>query len=424
MRSVAITGIGLLTGLGTGRQETWKRLLDGDTAIRPVTAYDPSSFRTRLAAEIDDFQPERFAPRRSLRMATRNDQFAIAGAVLAVEDSGIDFDTCDPGRVGVFVGGNKEISNPDHMLAGALAGRREDGVADVRQLGRRYSSAFYPLYYVEGLQAASLFYISQRYGLTGPNAYFHGTADAGATAIGRAFRSISRGESQVAIAGGFDDAASWWTASKMDGLGVLSTDNDRLAEAFRPYDVDRSGSLLGDGAAFVVLEDAELARRRGAHVYAEITGVAATFDGRLLTPEPTGEPLAAAITKARAQAGAEIDFVATHGCATRLGDVSEARALRSALGSGACATSVKPATGHLVAAAGALNVVVCALAIDAGAVPPTLNLDRPDPDCDFDWVAGQARQLRVRNAIAIGRGLEGQQVAVALGAPGETRGAS
>ncbi|MEV3991423.1 beta-ketoacyl-[acyl-carrier-protein] synthase family protein [Streptomyces sp. NPDC049837] len=425
MRRVAVTGIGVLTALGEGRDETWKGLLEGRTGIGPIRAYDASSLRTRIAAELPDFRATRYAHRRSLRMTTRNDQLAIAGAALAVEDAGLDLDGAgqDPERAAVFVGGNKEISNPEHLLTGSLAARREDGTADVRQLGERASSAFYPLYFVEGLQSGSLFHLSHAHGFKGANSYFHGTADAGATAIARGFRSIRSGESDVVIAGGFDDASSWWVMSKMDGLGVLTTDNDRGAGAFRPYDRERGGSVLGEGAAFLVLEEWESARRRGARVYAEIRGAGTTQDPDLVSPSEDGGPLAAAVRRALREASVaadEVDYVATHGCATRLGDLTEARALTSVFGreSGVVASSVKPATGHLVAGAGALNAAVCAMAIDGSAVPPTLHLERTDPGCaGIDWVPRQARELRVRTSVALARGLEGQQVALVLSAP-------
>ncbi|MBH5338412.1 beta-ketoacyl-[acyl-carrier-protein] synthase family protein [Streptomyces pactum] len=426
VRRVAVTGVGVLTGLGEGRAETWRGLLDGRSAIGPVTAYDPASLATRLAAELPDFRAERYAPRKALRMTTRNDQLAIAGAALAVEDAALDLAEAgyDPERAGMFVGGNKEISRPEHLLNGSLAARREDGTADLRQLGERASSAFYPLYFVEGLQSASLFHLSHAHGFKGANCYYHGTADAGLTALGRAFRSIAGGESDVAVAGGFDDAASWWVMTKMDGLGVLTTRNAAGAAAFRPYDRERSGSVLGDGAAFLVLEEWEAASRRGARILAQVRGFGAAQDPELVTPHPAGEPLAAAVRTALRQArvaAGEVDYVAAHGCATRLGDVTEARALTRVFGAdgGTAAGSVKPAAGHLVAGAGALNAAVCAMAIDSGALPPTLGLDDLDPQCaGMDWVAGSAREARVRHAVAIGRGLEGQQAALVLSAPG------
>lgn len=418
MRRVAVTGIGLLTALGAGRQHVWDALLEGRTGVRPIAGYDARSFRTRVAAEIPDFDPGVYATRRALRMTTRNDQLAIAGAALAVQDCGVELGSVDLERAGLFVGGNKEISNPEHLLRSSLVARDGEGRADTRLLGAGASRAFYPLFYVEGLQSASLFHLSQAYGLRGANAYFHGTSDAGATAIGRAFRSVARGECDLAVTGGSDDAASWWTLSKLDGLGVLSDRNDLGAGAFRPYDTDRTGSVLGEGAAFLVLEELAAARARGAHLYAEVTGFGSTLDNdRLMTPEPTGRSLTVAVSRALREAkvaARDVDFVATHGCATRLGDASEARALATVFGSGhhPAVTSVKPATGHLVAGAGSLNAAVCALAVDGGTVPPTLNLERQDPGCRLDVVTGAARSLPVRHAVAVARGLEGQQVAL------------
>jgi 3-oxoacyl-[acyl-carrier-protein] synthase II len=419
---VAITGIGTVTAVGIGADATWKALLAGRSGIAPISEYDPSALRTRQAAEIPAFDPLDYVPnKRALRMMTRADQLALAGATLAARDAGFDTAAHDPERVGLFLGGNKETSDPDKMADGILAARREDGTADMGLMGSEGAARFYPLYFIEGLQAAALFHISQAFGMKGANTYFHGTADAGATAIGRAFRAVRRGEADVAFAGGFDDATSWWSMSKFDGLGVLSDRNALGPEAFRPYDRDRSGSLLGEGAAFVLLEDLESARRRGAPIYAELAGVGSGFDtSSLLTPHPDGIALRGAIDAALRDAGAapdDVDYVATHGCATVLGDASEARALRGAFGHHAdrlAASSIKPATGHLIAGAGALNVAVAALAVDSGIVPPTLHLEDPDPACDLDWVPREAREQPVGFALALARGLEGQNVVLAL----------
>lgn len=362
MRRVVVTGIGLLTALGTS---TWKRLLAGESGIRDIRAYDPRSFRTRQAAEID-FEPSCYASRRLLRTTTRADQLAIAGAKLAVDDAGLS--GYAPERTGVFVGGGKEISKPEHLL------------------GDR--SSFYPLLYVEGLQSAALYYISHAHGFAGANVYFHGTAEASANAVGRAYRSIRRGESDAAIAGGFDDATSWWNLSKMDS--ALSVDT------FQPFDIERNGPLLGEGAAFLVLEELEAAKRRNANVYAEITGHRSAFGRQALS--------AIAV---------EVDYVAAHGSATQQGDIDEASAL--AASGNKVASSVKPAVGHMLAAAGAVNAAVCALAISDGVVPPTLNLSNPDPRCGLDWVPAEARGQRVRRALAVARGGQGQQVVLRFG---------
>lgn len=420
-RRVAVTGIGLLTALATGHAGTWDGLVAGRSAVGPLRGFDPTSLRTRIGAELTGFDPSDYASKRTLRSTTREDELALAGLSLAVEDSGADLATVAPERLAVFLAGNKEISRPQHLIDGALSVREPDGTARERVLGERMTSSFYPLFYVEGLQAAALFYASQRYQAKGANAYFHGTADAGATAIGRAYRSVRRGESDIALAGGFDTGVSFWTMSKMDGLGVLTDRNELGAQAFRPYDKERSGSVLGEGAAVLVLEEYDAAAARGARIYAEICGHGSAFDiGGLVAPEPDGAALTAAVTAAGREAGwngSGPDYVATHGCATRLGDASEAVGLRAAFGDAAgrvAASSVKPAIGHLVAAAGAANVAVAALAVHHGAVPPTLNLTDPDPGCDLDWVPNEARELPVRSAVALARGLEGQNVAVAL----------
>jgi 3-oxoacyl-[acyl-carrier-protein] synthase II len=420
LRRVVVTGIGLVTPLGVGTEETWTGLVEGKSAVGPISGYDATALRTQLAADIPDFDPEQFAHRRVLRSMTRNDQLALAGASLAIADAGLE--TAEDGdRAGLFVGSNKEISNPMNILEGSLVARNEDGSVDIRRLGEQASSAFHPLFYVEGLQAASIFYISQAHSLKGPNTYFAGTSESGLAAIGRGYRAVRRGEADVAVAGGFDDASSWWNMTKFDTLGILTQRNDLGAAACRPYDAERTGTVLGEGSAFLVLEPAEAAQARGARIYAEVAGLGNAYDAwKLITPDPEGRSLATAIEAALREAEAapgDVDYIATEGSGTRAGDASEAHALRSVFGNDGkpAASSIKPATGHLVGGAGALNAAVAALAIHHGVVPPTLNLERPDPDCDgVDWVPREARTTPVGHALALARGLEGQNVVLAM----------
>jgi 3-oxoacyl-[acyl-carrier-protein] synthase II len=421
---VVVTGIGLATPLGVGTEATWNGLLEGRTGITPITSYDASALWTKQAAEISGFDAEQFANRKTLRSMTRNDQLALAGASLAVTDAGLDFSQDGHGdRAALFVGSNKEISNPMNILEGSLVARNDDGSVDIRRLGESASSAFHPLFYVEGLQAASIFYISQAHSLKGANTYFAGTAESGLMAIGRGYRSVRRGEARVAIVGGYDDASSWWNMTKFDTLGLLTQRNDLGPAACRPYDVERTGTLLGEGAAFLVLEPEERAKARGARVYAEIAGFAGAYDAhRLITPDPDGHGLARAMTKALAEgetSTGDVDYIAAHGSGTKRGDESEARAVKSVFGEDGklAASSVKPATGHLIGGAGALNAAIAALAVHHGKVPPTLNLEHLDPACaGIDWVPGEARELEVQRALALARGFEGQNVAVLMGA--------
>jgi 3-oxoacyl-[acyl-carrier-protein] synthase II len=241
MRRVVITGIGLVTPLGIGAAATWDGLIAGQSAVGPLKAIDASSLRTKIGAEIDGLNARDFvANRRLIRSMTRGDLLSMAGAVSAVRDAGLDFAAQDTTRVGLFVGGNKEVANPMHMLDAVLASRDEAGTADIRKFGEVAPSTVYPLFFIEGLPAAPLFYISDAYGLKGANTYFSGTADAGATAIGRGYRAVRRGEADIVIAGGFDDATSWWNLTKFDGLGVMTGQNARRSARARPSSCSKS----------------------------------------------------------------------------------------------------------------------------------------------------------------------------------------
>jgi 3-oxoacyl-[acyl-carrier-protein] synthase II len=423
-RRVAITGIGLVTPLGVGTQETWQGLLEGRSAVGPIGSYDASSLRTQVGAEISDIEPKQFVNRRSLRTMTRYDMLATVAASIAVGDSGLELPEGDPdGRAALYAAGGKEISKPEHFEEVAVAVRGSDGRVDMRRFGTMAPSAVHPLFFIEGLQGASLFYISEAHALRGPNTYLAGTAESGLLAIARGYAAIRRGEADTALAGGADAPVCWWNMAKIDSLGLTSRSNELGAGACRPYDSERDGTVMGEGGAFVVLEELQSARARGARIYAELSGSGAATDvERLLTPEPEGHALAhaigAALRAAPGESAQTIDYVAGHGSGTRLGDASEARALHAVFGETGGApmvSSVKPATGHLGAGAGALNLAVAALAVHHGRVPPTLNLSHPDPSFGaLDWVAGLARESPVAGALALARGLEGQNVALAV----------
>ena len=422
MPRVAVTGIGLVTPLGVGVEETWSALVEGRSAVGPIEDYDASSLRTRIGAEIRDLEPKKVVPnRRTLRTMTRNDVLGTVSAVLAVKDAGLE-DIEDPdGRVAVYSGSNKEISDPYDVIDAAIGARDEDGRVDMKRFGEEAQTGVRPLFFLGGLQAASLFYISDAYKLRGPNTYFAGTAESGANAIGRGYRAILRGEADRALAGGFDNPVSWWNMSRMDTIGIMTARNELGAGACQPFDRDRDGTVMGEGGAFFLLEDMELAEERGAKVYAEVVGFGSGIDtGSVITPEIDGQGLALAVEAALSEAGSsagDVGYVAAHGSGTSLGDSSEAAALRTVFGEeGATpASRVKPATGHLCAGAGALNAAVAALAVHHGAMPPTLNLEQPDPGCDgIDWIPNDAREAEVRQSLALARGFEGQNVALAF----------
>jgi len=419
---VGITGVGLCTPLGKGTDDTWSGLVEGRSAIGPIEGYDASSLRTQLGAEIKEISAREYASnRRSVRTMTPHDIYAMAAVKMAIEDSGVDLPEEDAdGRIALFTGGDKQVSDPDYFSDASVAARSDDGEVSMKRFGELAYGSVHPLFFIEGIQGSSLFYISEEYMLRGPNTYFSGTAEAGAFAIARAARALRRGEADLAIAGASDAPIFWWHMAAWDTLGVLTGRNDLGASACAPYDRDRDGTVMGEGGAFFVLEDLEAAQQRGTEVYAELVGMGAGTDlDHLSSPDPEGKALAAAVARALDQAGAsadEVGYVAAHGAGTREGDTSEAAALRQVLGeNGAAASSVKGATGHLVAAAGALNVAVAALALRHGTAPPTLNLENLDPDCaGLDWVPNEAREVKADMALAIARGLEGQNVALAL----------
>jgi 3-oxoacyl-[acyl-carrier-protein] synthase II len=425
-RHVVITGIGLLTPLGVGAADTWEGLLAGDSAVGPIGSYDASSLRSQVGAELPAFRPRDYVDRRALRTMTRYDMLASVGAAMAMTDGGHEHAIEDPeGRFGLFTASGKEISEPEHFKDVAVAVRDDDGHVDMRRFGELAATQVHPLFYIEGLQAASLFYVSDAFALRGPNTFFAGSAEAGLFAVGRAFRAVRRGEADAVLAGGADTPVCWWNMAKMDGLGLTSSRGE-----CRPYDARRDGTVMGEGAAFVLVEEYATAQARGARMYAEVTGFGSGADvAHGITPDPAGRPLASAIGRALRDAGSapeRVDYVAAHGSGTRQGDASEAAALRAAFGvgngggadGGPGVSSVKAAIGHLGAAAGATNAALAALAIAEGAIPPSLNLETVDPDCaGVGWVTGEARRAPVREAVAVARGLEGQNVALVLRAP-------
>jgi 3-oxoacyl-[acyl-carrier-protein] synthase II len=422
MRRVVVTGVGLCTPVGVGTDETWSALLEGKGAVGPIQGYDPSSLETRLGAEVPEFRPRDYVEnRRSLRTMTRHDLMAQVASKLAVDDAGLELEDDVEGRNALFTAGNKMVSDPDYFKEASVQARGGDGHADMNRFGELAYGSVHPLFFIEGIQGASLFYISEAHSLRGPNTYFSGTAEAGIYAIARGARSVRRGESDLAICGGADSPIFWWHMAAWDTLGVTSRRNELGAAACAPYDRDRDGTVMGEGGAFIVLEELEAARTRGATIYAEVSGFGAASDtGELMKPDASGRPLARAVERALELAGtaaADVGYVAAHGAGTREGDASEAAGLREVFGAdgGLVASSVKGATGHLIGAAGALNAALAALAIARGAVPPTLNLENLDPDCEgIDWAPGQAREMAVENAVAVARGLEGQNVALAL----------
>jgi 3-oxoacyl-[acyl-carrier-protein] synthase II len=421
VRRVAVTGVGLCTPVGHDTESTWSALVEGRSAVGPIAGFDASSLRTQIGAEVRDLEPRDYvANRRSLRTMTRHDIYAMVAAKGAIEDSGLDLGDDLEGRNALFTAGDKQVSDPDAFAESSVAARDASGKADIRRFGELAFSSVHPLFFLEGIQGASLFYVSEQWGLRGPNTYFSGTAEAGLFAVARGYRAVRRGEADVALCGASDSPIFWWHMAAWDSYGVLTGRNELGAAACAPYDRDRDGTVMGEGGAFLLLEDLEAAQARGAKVYAEVVGWGTAFDsGYLSSPDSSGRAVTTSVERALREAGVTGDgvgYVAAHGDGTKDADASEAAGLRHAFGDdNLLASSVKPATGNLVGAAGALNAAVAALAIARRTLPPTLNLENLDPACaGIDWIAKEAREAEVKVAVALARGLEGQNVALAL----------
>jgi 3-oxoacyl-[acyl-carrier-protein] synthase II len=391
VKRVVVTGIGLVTALGSGAGLVWNRLLEGASGVGELRGFDTSALRTRIGAQVPALEA-RLAPghARWLERMPRSDGQAFVAGLQALGDAGLEAGFTGSERAGLWIACSPELALSESLWE--LAAEQ-------------------PLPASHGLAKVS--------GVSGPGACFIGSAESGAGALAAAYRALAGGDVEMALAGGFDNPVSADAMAKWDALEVLSESNELGPAACRPFDRFRDGSVLGEGSVFLVLEEGERARRRDARAYAEMIGAGCTYDGfGLITPDPHGRRLEAAVESALGSArhASTPVLAACHGSGTRLGDLTEARVLRRIFGDqpeALLATSVKPATGHLLAAAGPLNVAILALALHHGVVPPTLNLRHPDPACGLS-VAREPLAWAGDHGVAIARGFGGENVVLGL----------
>ncbi|MGW5276506.1 beta-ketoacyl-ACP synthase II [Streptomyces sp. NPDC004044] len=405
---VVITGIGALTPVGNDRESSWETMVAGRSGIAPITAFDPTGMSTRFAGEVKSFRPSDHFDAKRTRRISRFTAFAVVAAREAVADAKLSIDDDNRDRVAVVV--NAAVAGFDTIEAAT-----RQLVAD-----REPSSYFVP-YSLANMPSCE---VAIDLGVHGPvNANALACAS-GLYALMDARRLILSGEADVVVCGGTDAGITPVFMNGLSTMGALSRRNDDPAGASRPFDVDREGFVLGEGAVVMVLESAEHARRRGATPYATVSGAALTCDAfHVSAPSPTGEYATAAIRTAVQRAAVapdDIDYVCAHGTSTKANDRTETKALHAAFGAALeriPVSSPKSTAGHLLAGAGALSAMVCALAIRDGVVPPTINLKSPDPECDLDHVPNVARRLPVRTAMANAFGFGGQNVVVVFTAP-------
>ena len=391
-RRVVITGLGAVTPLGNNVPALWASLVAGQCGIEKITHFDPSAFDTQIAAEVKDFSAaQSFPSPKEARRADRFTQFGVTAAHQALLDSGLDLQKANRDEIGVFIGSG----------IGGLATTEEQHKILLQKGPGRLSPFMIPMLILN--MASGLF--SMFYKLRGPNV---ATCSACATAnhaIGEAWRTLKMGDAQVMFAGGSEATIVSLGIGGFCAMKAMSTRNEEPHRASRPFDVDRDGFVMGEGAGVVVLEDLDHAKARGARIYCELLGYGNTADANHMTaPAPFGEGAARCMKMALRNAGLnpeDIDYINAHGTSTPQGDICETQAIKTVFGDCArqvAVSSTKGATGHMLGAAGAVEMAICVKAIEQQVVPPTLNLDNPDPLCDLDYVPHTARARRV-NAI-------------------------
>jgi 3-oxoacyl-[acyl-carrier-protein] synthase II len=406
--SVVVTGLGALTPLGLDVPSTWEALLAGRSGIGPITRFDASGLPTRIAGEVDGFDPVALLGEKRARRTARFSQLAVAAAREAVADAGLPAAAL-PGAgviVNTAVGGLPETQH------------------EVEALGERGPRRVSPYYVASTIPNMPACEVAIDVGAHGPVNASALACASGNAALLEARRLILAGEADVVIAGGTDAGIAPVMFAGLANMGPLSQRNDEPEAASRPFDADRDGFVFGEGAVVTVVESAAHAAARGARVHGTLLGGALTADAfHMSAPEPSGAHAAAAIRLAVERTGVEpaaIDWIVAHGTATRANDAVEARAIHSALGDAAGSipvSSPKSMTGHMIGAAGALSAMAALLAMRDGAIPPTINLEHPDPECDLDHVANTARPAVVRTALVNAFGFGGQNCVVVLQAP-------
>ena len=404
LKRVVITGVGIVSPLGIGKEPFLEALLAGRSGVRRIERFDTTGFPVKIAAEVRDFDPLAFIDKKWAKRMDRYAQYGAAAAIMALEDSGYPVDE-DPYAVGALVGSG--VGGLDTFM-------EQTGVL-LDKGPTRVSPFFIPMMIPNMASACSSILL----GLKGPVNATCTACAAGTMALGDAFALIRRGDATAMFAGGAEAAVNQVGMSAFAALRALSARNEEPERASRPFDADRDGFVMGEGGGVLVLEEAEHALARGAHIYAELVGYGMTADASHLTePDETGEPAGLAMTRALTDAGvapSEVDYINAHGTSTPLGDAMETQAIKRSLGAHAAQVMVssnKSIFGHCLGAAGALEEAATVLCMEAGRVAPTINLENPDPACDLDYVPNVARDAQVEVALSNSFGFGGHNATI------------
>lgn len=394
MNRVVITGLGLVTPVGIGRQESWDALLAGTSGAAPITLFDAAQYRVRFAAEVKNWDGSKFVEKKKLKEMDRFIEFAMGAAKMAVQDAQLELTDEERNEAGCFIG----------VGLGGLQ-TLERTKQTILEKGPGRISPYSIPGIIANLAAGQ---VSMAYGLKGPSYCNTSACSSGAHALGEAFEWIRRGRAQVMVTGGAEATVTPVGIGGFEAMFALSRRNEEPTKASRPFDKGRDGFVCGEGSGVLVLETLERAKKRGAKIYAEVTGYGASSDANHLTqPAPKGEGAQRSMRMALKDAGLnpdQIDYLNAHGTSTPVGDIAETEAMMEVFKAHATdkklwVSSTKSMMGHLLGAAGAVESAVCALAISEGKIPPTINLDDQDPACPLDYVANTARERVVKHAL-------------------------
>lgn len=404
---IVVTGMSVISPVGTGLEAFWSSLVEGKSGAGPVTRFDTEGYTTKIAAEVKDFVPEKYIEKKEARRMDRFTQFAAAAAGMVLEDAALDLDTVDRDRVGVILGSG----------IGGLETLEEQHKVLMSRGPGRISPFFIPMM-IANMGAAQ---IAILYGLRGCNLITTSACASSNNAIGDSFRLLQRGHADVMICGGTEAPITPMSMAGFCVMKAMSTRNDEPEKASRPFDMERDGFLIGEGAALLVLERLEHAQKRGAKIYGEVAGYGASCDAyHVVAPDPEGRGAAMAMKMALDDAAlkpGDVDYINAHGTSTPLGDKLETMAIKQVFGDHSyklAVSSTKSMTGHLLGAAGGLEAVACLMAIDKGVIPPTINLENPDPEFDLDYVPNKSREARVGVALSNAFGFGGHNATLIL----------
>ncbi len=404
---IAITGIGVYSAIGNGREAFWKALVEGISGGGPITSFDPAGYKSRIAAEVKDFAPQEYLSNKRIRRMSRFSQMASAAAFQAVEEAGLELKNLDPLRIGSMVG--TAAGDYEHL---------ESQHAKLLEKGPGFGNPLAVPLIIPNMSSAN---IGIDLGITGVNLGIVSACASGGHAIAMAAMALKAGTADVMIAGGAEAAISPLTVDSYGCMGVLTSRNEEPRGASRPFDAHRDGFLIGEGAAILVMEREEDAKRRGAPLLAYLAGAGMSADAHSIAiPEPDGRGAAAAMEMALGEAGLnteDIGYINAHGTSTGANDRIETVAIKKVFGEGAYklpVSSTKSMIGHTLGAAGALEAAATVLSLKGGVLPPTINYENPDPECDLDYIPNSARERKIKAALSNSFGFGGQNCVLAF----------